>query len=677
QVPFEADTPMSVMLKHINEQLPNPQDLNEDLPDGVVHLIQRMMAKDPADRYADCGELIADLELVLEGKMPSSKAVNADKSSVAGRMKPRRPGAPKAGPGAIRRRAGGGLPLASARPKGWDDATLTMAGKKKPVERALGTDDPTLAEAGKNKPLKGPLGSDDPTLAEAGKKKPRWILRAHRPFKGTMARRKKPVYIAAAVAAVGALLLTLGLLATWKGNGTAKPEVPGTKSEGTPKSERALAKADAGAAAVVAKPEAGNPNPEKGGDQLEIRAVQPEAGNLKPVAGAVPESVAAAATAVQPGTKGGETPAAQLLPQQPDAIGKPVCLSDLVETEVRVAFPFRKKGSTGGGRIRVNGVESPNGIFMHPPNNGQSHAAYRLDKRFDIFKAAVAVDDACGDGGNRTPLIFRVVGDGRMLWESKPVPRPKEPQECSVEIAGVEKLELIVDCPGSNQSAHAVWVEPRLGSLAATKLEYENTLADVYALLNQSDVQAALTRLEEAKGDPKLAALKAALDRDIECAHWVEDLAKATAAGAGLLADKRAFTLKKSDGKEMPVGQGTRNTVTGVKDDALLIEQDLPGGKGTATWKLSDLAPQTRYALARLGLPPGGESELKLAFAGLLMLHAGGSEMTVDKVRNRLDAARKGNAPAEIMEHVQQRFNTADVELPALKSWAATSEAQL
>ncbi|MCY3020178.1 MAG: bifunctional serine/threonine-protein kinase/formylglycine-generating enzyme family protein, partial [Planctomycetota bacterium] len=148
QVPFQADTPMAVMVKHINEQLPNPQDINEDIPDGVVHIIQRMMAKDPADRYADCGELIADLELILEGKMPSSKAVISDKSSVAGRMKPRRiplsparerGGGKGVGPTAqIRLRTGGRLSRVELVPSGNHDATLTMKPKRKPLYIASG-----------------------------------------------------------------------------------------------------------------------------------------------------------------------------------------------------------------------------------------------------------------------------------------------------------------------------------------------------------------------------------------------------------------------------------------------------------------------------------------------------------------------------------------------------------
>ncbi|MGD0094824.1 MAG: SUMF1/EgtB/PvdO family nonheme iron enzyme, partial [Planctomycetota bacterium] len=77
------------MMKHINEQLPNPQDIRDEIPDGVVQVIQRMMAKAPADRYRDCKELLDDLELVIDGKMPSSQAIDVGKSSVAVARVPR------------------------------------------------------------------------------------------------------------------------------------------------------------------------------------------------------------------------------------------------------------------------------------------------------------------------------------------------------------------------------------------------------------------------------------------------------------------------------------------------------------------------------------------------------------------------------------------------------------
>lgn len=84
QTPFQGSSSAVIMLKHINEKLPNPQDIREGIPDGVVLVIEKMMAKAPADRYANCAELLKDLELLSKGKMPQI-AVPMDefKSSIA------------------------------------------------------------------------------------------------------------------------------------------------------------------------------------------------------------------------------------------------------------------------------------------------------------------------------------------------------------------------------------------------------------------------------------------------------------------------------------------------------------------------------------------------------------------------------------------------------------------
>ena len=82
--------------------------------------------------------------------------------------------------------------------------------------------------------------------------------------------------------------------------------------------------------------------------------------------------------------------------------------------------------------------------------------AYDIAGRFTSLSGTVAInnDKRC------LPLSFRIVGDGRVLWRSKPIGRGR--QEFSVLVRGVRKLELFVDCSGANRWAHAVWVEPQL-----------------------------------------------------------------------------------------------------------------------------------------------------------------------------------------------------------------------
>lgn len=57
QMPYQADTPIAVMLKHINEPVPRVLDANPDLPPGCETVIERALAKDPAGRFATAGEM--------------------------------------------------------------------------------------------------------------------------------------------------------------------------------------------------------------------------------------------------------------------------------------------------------------------------------------------------------------------------------------------------------------------------------------------------------------------------------------------------------------------------------------------------------------------------------------------------------------------------------------------
>ncbi len=51
RVPFNAETPMAVILKHVNDPLPPPRKFDPTLPEAVERVILKAMAKEPTDRY--------------------------------------------------------------------------------------------------------------------------------------------------------------------------------------------------------------------------------------------------------------------------------------------------------------------------------------------------------------------------------------------------------------------------------------------------------------------------------------------------------------------------------------------------------------------------------------------------------------------------------------------------
>jgi len=75
--PFDGETPANIIIKHITEKVPNPQRLRPEIPDALYFIIQKMMAKDPPERYRDCAALLAELEPVSRGEMPLSPSAQA------------------------------------------------------------------------------------------------------------------------------------------------------------------------------------------------------------------------------------------------------------------------------------------------------------------------------------------------------------------------------------------------------------------------------------------------------------------------------------------------------------------------------------------------------------------------------------------------------------------------
>lgn len=61
KLPFDADTPVSVALKHIQEEPKEPVEFNQELPIGVNNIIMKAMSKDISARYQTANEMYRDL----------------------------------------------------------------------------------------------------------------------------------------------------------------------------------------------------------------------------------------------------------------------------------------------------------------------------------------------------------------------------------------------------------------------------------------------------------------------------------------------------------------------------------------------------------------------------------------------------------------------------------------
>ncbi len=66
RVPFDADTPVSVALKHMHEQPVEPIKINPLIPESVNRIVLKAMQKDPTARYSTATEMLRDLNTALK-----------------------------------------------------------------------------------------------------------------------------------------------------------------------------------------------------------------------------------------------------------------------------------------------------------------------------------------------------------------------------------------------------------------------------------------------------------------------------------------------------------------------------------------------------------------------------------------------------------------------------------
>ena len=81
RVPFDADTPVSVALKHMQEEPVEPKEINPNIPESINKIIMKALKKDPMQRYQTSMELLLDLKQAL--KNPTGDFVEEEYDATA------------------------------------------------------------------------------------------------------------------------------------------------------------------------------------------------------------------------------------------------------------------------------------------------------------------------------------------------------------------------------------------------------------------------------------------------------------------------------------------------------------------------------------------------------------------------------------------------------------------
>ncbi|MCH8045262.1 MAG: NPCBM/NEW2 domain-containing protein [Planctomycetes bacterium] len=138
-------------------------------------------------------------------------------------------------------------------------------------------------------------------------------------------------------------------------------------------------------------------------------------------------------------------------------------LDDLKEVSHKALF-FGKNGATGYPRVSVSrckfrGVNLTHAIALHPRTKSSAHIIYDLGGKYSSLLTGVGIIEGAGVDSS-SPLTFKVYGDGKILWQSRPLQKRNDGQDCKISIRGVRQLKLEVNCPGILNGAHAAWINP-------------------------------------------------------------------------------------------------------------------------------------------------------------------------------------------------------------------------
>ena len=82
KLPFDGESPVTIALKHIQEEPVAPKTLNDTIPDSLNSFILKAISKDPISRYQTSKEMIADLQKIKENPMT---IIQAPTENVGGR----------------------------------------------------------------------------------------------------------------------------------------------------------------------------------------------------------------------------------------------------------------------------------------------------------------------------------------------------------------------------------------------------------------------------------------------------------------------------------------------------------------------------------------------------------------------------------------------------------------
>ena len=158
---------------------------------------------------------------------------------------------------------------------------------------------------------------------------------------------------------------------------------------------------------------------------------------------------------------------------------KVVWLDDLlIQTYSEGIRPVDAKKNYSGDTLRINGKRYARGLGAQSP----CVLAFALKGQAARFSALIGADDL---GNKDIPLTFYVLGDGKVLFESKPMRIGDEPVQVEVNLSGIQQLGLLVtDKVGgiNNKRTYCNWVNAQIEMMGNSLPAHVETTGEKYIL---------------------------------------------------------------------------------------------------------------------------------------------------------------------------------------------------
>jgi hypothetical protein len=162
-----------------------------------------------------------------------------------------------------------------------------------------------------------------------------------------------------------------------------------------------------------------------------------------------------------------------------EAGGQPSRASDPADVSLTQLSPIELVGTGANagdwrGAVTSEGQTFGHAVSLRPiEDQGVAQIAFALKARFTRFRgfAMIASDqtsDAKDANRNQPQAVFRVYGDGNLLWESGPLTGPGKRQPFECDVHGIDVLTLVAESQSPASISGFTWGDPTLLAIEKT-----------------------------------------------------------------------------------------------------------------------------------------------------------------------------------------------------------------